>query len=756
MPAKLLLLADADALSQLRAAGMSDQLLVEGEQLRSGESEPVDGAFIERRDPAALVPAETDDQDALEVRADVERRDKLFARLLGSVVCHLVVLENESSAHRPGHESVVLENASPLRQLNEWYKQFGAEVGNRVGYRQDEYRHILILVCAEEIPNKYAAHLARLFEKGGDKPLIHASYVMLRRLNWGSAGVCHSRHAWPLSVSRLLVYLMATGADGVTRLPSGADTVTLAWRAIELVPDIAPRLIEDHFRKRLDQAYDQLFGSSAKADVSDWDAEAFDPDPLVEKQQLPAKTSSWRGDWHTFKARAAVGDTAAPKRWEEQLRANGQRFAASMAQSQLSEDPESWQQIGRIWGKVHTFPASLPSALGERRIVAGPDASGALQRLMDDFDKLRDVLRQRDAAIDNAEKCAELLEQAQMGYVELGRRFLLACVSAGIVAYASIVVFHSLLGSWTAPLLVASFGLLGALAALAVPYLIERRAGKRAVESFHDEILADVESRTINQDWHCQELVAGGHRFWAKSRAASAARRLRDLLRRLHGMIQRELVTREPVVDFRDEGKLEELGASSESPEQARRDQQREYLRRTRVRQELGSYMPDEDALDRIMKDRVERFRALWRRLCHDHDGNFAGNMPASVWIPELRNSYDGFRAAVSGEIHRQAIEQLAHDRSHSWDDELQAFLNQPYDYYLSCPVTSEHVSQRLRTRRLLLRTALQGVGQSLQDVTVDYSEVMNSLPLFGLLFDEMPIRLGAGEKYLEAVEYEA
>ena len=58
MPAKLLLLADADALSRLRAAGMSDQLLVDGEQLRPDESGPPDHAFIERRDPAALVPLE--------------------------------------------------------------------------------------------------------------------------------------------------------------------------------------------------------------------------------------------------------------------------------------------------------------------------------------------------------------------------------------------------------------------------------------------------------------------------------------------------------------------------------------------------------------------------------------------------------------------------------------------------------------------------------------------------------------------------
>ena len=58
----------------------------------------------------------------------------------------------------------------------------------------------------------------------------------------------------------------------------------------------------------------------------------------------------------------------------------------------------------------------------------------------------------------------------------------------------------------------------------------------------------------------------------------------------------------------------------------------------------------------------------------------------------------------------------------------------------------------------LLLRRELQAdeLGSTLQGVNVDNVPLMDSLPMFGLLFDEMRIELKEGDKYIRAVAYEA
>jgi hypothetical protein len=57
------------------------------------------------------------------------------------------------------------------------------------------------------------------------------------------------------------------------------------------------------------------------------------------------------------------------------------------------------------------------------------------------------------------------------------------------------------------------------------------------------------------------------------------------------------------------------------------------------------------------------------------------------------------------------------------------------------------------------LRTDLQEeeVGQELQDINVDFNKVMDTQPSFGLLFDEVPVKLGEGnDGYVRAIPYEA
>jgi hypothetical protein len=762
MPRKLFLLADDRAFRQLRAAGLSDELLVDGGKLDQRQaSEPKNG-YIERRDPADLIPRSVNDSDDEDSEPlDVEQRDQLFANLLGSVVCHLVVLENDPKTAKS--DEVVLKNSALIKQLERWYNKFHEEVAQRVDFRQYEYRHVLILVCADEVPHKHLASLHGLLDGNGEGRSIDACYVMLRRLNWGAQHVCHSRYVWPISVARLLIYLMATQHDSLPHAQRTDATPVLAWRGIELVPDIPSSVIDEHFQRRLAKIHDRLFATTTKSRGATWNEDAFDPDPDLPKAELKQPHIESYGYWQAYDSQRALDEVESADRWEGPLRANGARFATTVGRALLADESQGAQQLSRVWRQLHGDPTILRSALDQRGIVRGPDVETGLGKMVDDFGSLAVMTQEREEAIQDARECSGLIEEAQLGFVERSVRAILTATVAIFVSYASIMIFGDLFSNWEAPetwitpLVVAGAGIFGALLAAIVPFLMERRAGERAVRTFSDDILVDIDKRMIRRDWACQQLMEDGHRFWAKSRAASAARRLRLLMRRLKAMVDGELHLADPVVEVRDDDGQD---LASETVRQRRgRRQQQEFQEQTRIRQEINAFVIDDDALDQLTESRIEQFIQLWSGLCRDHDRQLAGNMPAQFWLPELRDFRELLRAAVTEHIYGQAIRQLVGDHDRTWMSGLQDFLNQDYSYYMSCPVTASDMDRRHRAIRLLLRTDLQEeeVGQELQDINVDFNKVMDTQPSFGLLFDEVPVKLGEGnDGYVRAIPYEA
>lgn len=334
---------------------------------------------------------------------------------------------------------------------------------------------------------------------------------------------------------------------------------------------------------------------------------------------------------------------------------------------------------------------------------------------------------------------------------------ILACFAAGFVIYASMILMLSLLGSWGAALTVSTFGAAGAVLAACLPHLWESFAGKRATSSFCEDVLTELDQRMIDRDFACQELVANGHRFWAKSRAASASRRLRELLRRFDAMIQQEMGAGNTAGEPQG-NRFDEFRKTGPREERRRRRQRDEFLRSTRVEHEFQAFRPEEDALEKERDHCVEQFRQTWQALCRKYDRNAAGNMPAHVWIPELRAFHEGFQLAINDELCRQAIGQMGEDHNQQWSAELRSFLNQSYDYYMSCPITSSESSEDRRMMRLFLQKGMEGegFGQDPERLTVDYVDLMDDLPMFGLLFDETPVTLGEGpDGNIEAVVYD-
>jgi len=750
MPRRILLLADDSALRRLRAAGLSDQLLRDGERAeREADAGP---DYIECLDPASLLPFEPA-ASLQQQRDEIERRESLFASLLGSVVVHLAVLENDPTETVSTDGPLALADAAPLARLVQWYRLFHEEAVRLVNYRQSDYRHILILVCAEDLPNAQMELLDELLGRtepsAPDSLGIDACYVMLRRLNWAADRVCHARHVWPWPVARLLTYLLATGVQGVARSPHRTAPVTLAWRAIELIPDVPRTLIDAQFRQRLDHICQQVFRPDGNE--PGWDSGAFDLQPNVPIQQLAAPPLPDADDWHEFPAQEAIGQVADPHRWDGPLHDNGRRFAALLAQAVLADDPQSWRQIQRVWAGLHARPSLLPIALSQPEIAQGPDLTGNLNRLVFGYEQLCNALAQREAAVDHARQCAEVLEQTQTGFVPTWRRLAVAAIVASFVAYASLVVLHSLLATWGIPLVVAVCGLIGAGLAAAIPMILENQAGMRGVKTFRESVLQDLDDRTIAMDTASQGLVADGHCLWARLRAASAAQRLRRLLARLNAMIQHELATHDPAtglgdtMDDGDDGDPDHPGARQ------RRQQQDEYLRATRLCREVVGYAPDEAALDRRTAAYADQLHNLWVRLCTDEDPEHAGNMPARIWIPALRDFRQHFCAAVCDEIYQQAVKQLAQPGRDDWHREIDRLLNQPFDYYFSCPVTAVDVDQQHRTRHLLLQSVLADGYRAHTPVglVIDNAVLVDALPLFGLLVDQAPVRLAPGEQWI-------
>lgn len=746
MPHKLLLLADDWSFRELRRhGGLPEESLVDGE-LGESASQGMDkhareGQII-RRNPYRLIPCRGG--GAAPDELDEEGKDILFAELLGSTVCHLVVLENapEVVEGLSGTEEVVLQGPSTLPSLLEWYRRFNAEAEERVLRRSTEFRHVLVLVCAEDLRAGEFDALARLIGQSEEEKntFCDRCYVMLRKLELGQSDVLLARYVWPMGVRRLLVKLLE---DSVT--PGAYGPRAWAWRARELNPNLDESFVQGQFIHSMEEAFKTLT-QATQVSLSEEGKDSFRPAKWEpEAISLPEKPFPTVGLWETYPVKEQAEAVSNPDRWQNELADAGAKFGTHLSRLVAQKNVPAADEAARVWSAVHSDPRNVFGGLTTPEL-RGPDMMGQSDQLNGFWREICGCDEEKSRLEESLSGCVQVMEEAQRGFVEVGFRLVFAFAATLLVAYVTISLLLSLQpdGWWIAAPISISLSLAAAIMAVLVPWGLERFRGDQAIKTYIG-FLGHIDNKILDRHRLCQNSIAAASNFWQKLRANAASDRLRLLLRRVKSMLEKELQPEPPSVQLSGD----ESTTETESRRDHRRRQQRALFNK---RMTLGCEMVfterdlNKEDLRRKTKELIQDFLcATWPRFCEVDKAN-SGHLPAHRLVPLLRDFCEKFREAIAGEVNKQAIDAIRDQRNSGVDDWKQEITHLEEQYhYMSCPLSGEEVNPQSVHSVLLVRRdfldKFSGIESTSDRRAVREAQCLSKLPIVGYFYTECPLQ---------------
>lgn len=760
MSGRMLLVADDASFAKLRAhSDLPSRWLIDTRPETAVEQAEGRPPRILRCRHKLILPVEDGAQNS---PLDTSDRAEFINSFLDATICYLAVVG--SVGGEPAEDGEEAAQSVCPRSLLEhvtWYHRFRGEVRALAKAREIHVRHVLVLVCCDEVNTEDFAHFDRLVAGSSDAKLFDAAYVMLHELEPGrkvdaeGALLLSAEHVWPMAVGDLLLKLLHDEEQ-----PQREPTRTFAWRSYELVPEIPGAQQQELFAEQFDRLY---FGLTDVANGGrSWDVgpfTSFKPrSGKVQKPQLHAPDAGrnpLRRSWLAYSAVERLDETRAVGRWENGLSEAGDAVARELSRMAVGEEPAAGSEVGKIWQAVHGNPHAVYAALGDREVMNGRALGDEFETISEHWDKIRAAEQCCEDLVQEAEACAEHFTQAQNGHLNWLYRIIVLGVVTLAVGYLSMAVFEPLAGMGRA-FWVAMAGAVGAMIAAMYSFDRERAAGRRAQETFEDQ-LQRIDRAVIDRHEACQAAVEHADVLCQQTRAAGAARRLRQLLRRVQSMLDHELRPR--MEGHGSDAVGVERLLSVEDPAEkglvAAQRQRLRYAQATRLGQVVDledlQAVRQDDEIRKFVDDQVATFRDdVWMNFCLQHDRGRAGHLPARQLIPILRAFRDEFQKSLTAKIRELAIRRFRPKDLSNWGKRLRDALElQPYFELMSCRMLSHQTADKLSRPwpRLYVRKDFDATqlslaldGSQIQDEP-EASPLLVELPMLGLLFQEMPVQ---------------
>lgn len=703
------------------------------------------------------------------VSLDDEGRDVLFAQMLHRTVCHLVVVESEAPYDGSDVDVSVPrdDRSSRLEPLLKWYRTFAEMARRHVEFREGDYKHVMILICADELSSeelndldsiRSLQHLplpsqvapeqeqAATEQETEGRQLLDACYVMLPKLNLDVHDVCHARHVWPIMVSRLLVWLLEGNLDYYAM----NKYKTYAWRVFEVSTGASQmelsKVMGEGFRElRKDVLGEDVVASPGDADDDDVEVSAVDRQSRAAPEiEFPAKHAPRRSEngWHEYKPVETLGALADEEDVSKRFKQAAEKFAHERGQDPIHENPASWDDAETTWGNVRKHPKNMRDALHKARIEEGRGSLAEMTEAHNCWQAIHEAEEYRLALTEETHGCAEELSVAQGHFIGLRCRLIMAFAVTLAVGYFAFSVFQNLLRSWFVSALIALCSAGGAALSAIWLHLRERKAGENALDAFVGE-LGNVDAALAGcHRSRCRAMISAA-RVWDRIHTQSGSARVRLLLDRLSLMLDRELRSETPGVSS---VACEADGQGN--PVLARRQRDRSLLLGGTTifpGGDSGHEMvaTDMDRINRKIKECIGAFDKEWRVFCEKHAPGLHGHFPAQHLIPYLRSFRMQFCHHITSEFNRQIVEAIRQDESG-----LLVRLKQDFDrifdtqnyHFMSC-VLNEQMVHGAYVQRLLVRENFDDLKADGPNVRQS-NEYLAGLPAIAYLFEEAPIQL--------------
>lgn len=345
-----------------------------------------------------------------------------------------------------------------------------------VSQRQRRYesviRPVAVIIGGDSTSGKESdfRELLRNIESARSQIAFRDMFIMAPRLEPSGREIFHARNVWPISVSRLMLFLSA-------RVQRNEATTAYAWRFREFRHTDPGFLYERLVPACSDALFSKLLATGQNPNLPRWSS----PEGCLALEEEKIGKPPY---WHAFPAVAEAEQSTNTERVLRRLAAAGEIDSAKRFSSVLERWEAREELIGNFWSSLHAeagsawlAETSLKSA--ERTDLAKPGESS---------DAHLESMPGKVAALDFAGKSLKTgaveLAAAQSWFVQRWFRLAIALTAAsflGVMFFrAAQLKFENLYMAG----FIATGCFIGALAAAALSYVLETWRGGKGVEEW--------------------------------------------------------------------------------------------------------------------------------------------------------------------------------------------------------------------------------------------------------------------------------
>jgi len=595
------------------------------------------------------------------VGVEAMRNEAEIARLLRATVVHVVFLDTEAAER----EYTVFRS---FTEIAKWGRQFKAVLAAR--YLNDPYlamtENVLVVVARGEQVRSTPEEIQTFQDCIGVDACFTSCYFLDFKLSAadGPAGLIHSHFVWDVMVGRLLLGFLLSREQGTDVWRGGGVRL---WRAGEFVVNL-PGWCEKEVAGAVKEAHGKLRNMiddpAVKNGAAGQTGEDELPPPPPSLGECPGLLGVGKvraGEWADFDTAAFAKSQAEPSRWVkpfEKLKAAADEWRKSPAHV-----PSGGAEFFGVFTRVGAHPGVLFDETEKLHLKLQGERKTLRARAKDAFvsqwDKILAKEKEREAKLKELEACGAELAKAQLHYV--GRLPAFAVVVAvTVLCGASIGLIANALGlGWGIMVWLSLSVMCGSLAAALSVLGLHRWKGVAGAEALV-EIGREADNLMVKKTDAVRDMVVAASTLRARLRGQNQRFKTILLLNRAKSFLSTETQC------ARQDGEGAKKSAPAPAARNAAGNTARETLlentRKTLDIEGAGLTSEGRQEISKIItkwwesKVSGESFKALWRQLCHRHDGGGKGNFPARVFIPVLREYMKNYTASVRGEVWRQML----------------------------------------------------------------------------------------------------
>ena len=690
-----------------------------------------------------------------------DHQERMLSRVLfGSIVVHILFLDNRKTDTTPGYEerNETYAQICTFEEIVEWSQNLKKVMEVRLLNNESNSTHILVIVSANQQVVTTAEEIAALNdcigESYGDKiKPFQACYFMDLNLNPGdSKKIIHSKYVWDVQVSRLLLALLLSqekndqNPDGGNRFgnphPLHNISGVKVWRAEDCIFTIDQAYLQKVLKETMELASKDLLSQTADPAPA-WIQ--LEEDVQLKNRELLRRLepnwggnqeiiSGWRADaaasvkpsiqnclrmmfydWAGIPTEPLKQDLVSPNHWKKSFE---DRQTQRLKWSQENPPKDYTHSVWQFFDKLKSRPGILNGFIIRMYNIMLKRFEQQKSEKEQFWPEIAKIEKQRMAALRTADEDSKEFKKAQDYYVGRGIGFVIMVI---VTAFAGWITWRVLnlfgVGIWTI-LLLSCMVFAGAAAAYILVMILHNFTGNRAANQLIKEY-DDVDQLMIKRDEKVKQMFYRGVLTRDVLSLQHVRFRTLQLAQRILSIMETELQPK--LSQLSDDNGATDKNVSKPDffvDQDGVRDA---FLKMTRV--EKGPFKPEKGSQELFNQDAIvdsyfseknqgdDTFFATWEKIS-SNDANNAGYYPAKVLVSEIRTFVRFFFERISEKL----LESI--DIKKTAGEDVQKYLEKEKIGNFSKNFLSASLPDysRVRTSYLFFSSSFEDPGDTVSD----------------------------------------